>query len=1567
MGSNVFGQVEKWKEQLLDTGKRNQMINFKYHKASTMRIFSPQLHDLSNVLGRKGVQVQSIFENALKVDEFDDSESEEGFVSINGRNIKIKDSYDFSEITDLISEFQGLNKTPKIFSNLGLKQEKKVLRSLKSKAKAFKEEYGIDILYLAIGILNWYESLDSQNVVRSPLVLIPVKIEQQGFDSPYKLNFEDLDFFLNEALIKRIDSDFKLDFNYENELNSIDDVQSYFRKIKTQFNDHRWNIVHDLNLGLFSFSKISMVKDIETNESEIIDNEIIKALSGDSTSELMAPINYDEKTLDELMIPENTYQIYDADSSQENAIQAAIDGRSFVLQGPPGTGKSQTITNIISELIARGKKVLFVAEKKAALDVVYSNLEKQNLHQYALPLHNSKVNKKELISDLNSELERRSHKEKIRDEDLQNLFDDYYSAKSKLNEYAQILLNKNSFLNKSLYQIYGLYYKHHSSEKKLFFDLDLDEVSSKFTSNQLSDLIQKIELGIKSFSSSPYHSIWWGIEHMDLTYSKLEEYNNKIKKTYTDLDPLFEDIEYLYHGIQIDNISYERIIRNADKLLEIKLKASSLEFENDSLVNLDLQIEYLKSRIKAIENFDLSKKYISENFDETIIELLDYKEIIGALRTTSYIKKTFSNKYKRPIGLLKSYSSKPLNKSHHQEALLYFKKYWDNSKIISSSNSDFINENYTSYNLNQLKSKLNTLKWIKTFQDFLSTESFNLVEPLNQEYFDKLKANKEKLINMSSDLSSRINHFDLNIIDIFKTLNSDVVKEAPELNLFHFKKLISEMIDEYHEINAMVQLKNYFNEAYNKGLKDFLNQLKSEKITNNIEGLFFGRYYTLWIDKINLEFPTLRQFSREEYDEIRLKFAESDRKQIRYAKDRISERLDDLSPLFNGFESSNSEMTILKREAGKSRNVMPVRKLFQTIPNLILDIKPIIMMSPLSVSTYLNNESFKFDTVIFDEASQIRPESSIGAIYRSKQAIIVGDKKQLPPTNFFNNMDEEDSEEEYSAFSSILDLADTALTSVALNWHYRSKFEELIYISNQHIYKNLITFPSESKPKDDEGVTFKFVSNATYLRGKGQVSNQSTNPKEAEYVVNEIFDHFKKYGKSRSLGVVTFNSKQQVLIENMVNKRRRDKDEFSELFDSNKVEPFFIKNIETVQGDERDTIILNSVYGYDEHKKLSMNFGPLNHEEGYRRLNVAITRAKINNILVTSLRSSDIDLSKSDARGLKLFKEYLEFAEFGQDIKVDLKPESVEFDSVFEEEVYQSLTQKGFQVAKQIGSSGYRIDLAIRDAKNPRKYLLGIECDGATYHSSYSARVRDRLRQDILESRGWKIHRIWSTDWFKNKEKEINRISDLISNNVNIHVTKESVVSDSIIKEKVERQVPELNFERFPSIEELYEEAVNKYDTPAIVYFFERLAPFHEETIKLIVPPLYDRNRYTSYTNEKFLADVKKFNLLKYYGKSDGFVVKKDSEYNFRKVTEGSHRRNIEHIHLKELNAGFKEVLKHAKRISEEDLIRTLLTYTGFSKLTKSAENRMIQAIDLFKYDKNVKFENNYLIWVEFN
>lgn len=1565
MGSNVVGQVEKWKDQLLDTGKRNQMINFKYHKASTMRIFSPQLHDLSNVLGRKGVQIQSIFENALKVDEFDDNESEDGFVRINDRNIKIKDSYEFSEITELISEFQAFNKTPKIFSNLGLKQEKKVLRSLKSKAKAFKEEYGIDILYLSIGILNWYESSDSQNVVRSPLVLIPVKIEQQGFDSPYKLNFEDLDFFLNEALIKRIDSDFKLDFNSENDLNSIDDVEIYFRKIKSQFNDQRWNIVDDLNLGLFSFSKISMVKDIEANESEIIDNEIIKALSGDSTSELMAPIKYDEKTLDELMIPENTYQIYDADSSQENAIQAAIDGRSFVLQGPPGTGKSQTITNIISELIARGKKVLFVAEKKAALDVVYSNLEKQNLHNYALPLHNSKVNKKELISELNSELERRSYKEKIRDGELQNLFEDYYSAKSKLNEYAQILLNKNAFINKSLYQIYGLYYKHHSSENKLFFNLDLDEVSSKFKSNELSELIQKIELGIKSFSRSPYDSIWWGIEHMDLTYSKLEEYNNKIKKINIDIDFLFEDMKYLYSNIQIENISYERITRNTDKILEISLKALSLDFNNDSQENLEVQIEYLVSRIKAIENFDLSKKYISENFDETILELIDYKEIIEALRTTSFIKKTFSSNYKRPIGLLKSYTIKPLNKSNLREALLYFKKYWDNSKIISSSNSNSINENYNSYNLNQLKSKLNRLKWIKTFHDFLSAENFTLVEPLNQDYFDNLKLNKEKLIKMSSDLSSRMNHFDLTIKDIFRILNSEIVRGATELNLFHFKNLISEMIENYHEINTMVQLKTYFNEGNSKGLEDFLNQLQTEKITNNIEDLFFGRYYTLWIDKINLEYPTLRQFSREEYDEIRLKFAESDRTQIRYAKDRISEKLDDLSPLFNGFESSNTEMTLLKREAGKSRNVMPVRKLFQTIPNLILDIKPIIMMSPLSVSTYLNNESFKFDTVIFDEASQIRPESSIGAIYRSKQAIIVGDKKQLPPTNFFNTMDEEDSEEEYSAFSSILDLADTALTSVALNWHYRSKFEELIYISNQHIYKNLITFPSESKPKDDEGVTFKYVPNATYLRGKGQVSNQSTNPKEAEFVVNEIFDHFKKYGKDRSLGVVTFNSKQQVLIENLVNKRRRDKDEFSELFDSNKIEPFFIKNIETVQGDERDTIILNSVYGHDEHRKLSMNFGPLNHEEGYRRLNVAITRAKINNILVTSLRSSDIDLSRSDARGLKFFKEYLEFAEFGQDIKVDLKPESVEFDSVFEEEVYQSLTQKGFQVSKQIGSSGYRIDLAIRDSKNPAKYLLGIECDGATYHSSHSSRVRDRLRQDILESRGWKIHRIWSTDWFKNKEKEIARIANIVNSNIQIKTLTETPHSQPIIKERIERKVPELNFERFPSLEEVYEEAVNKYDTPALVYFFDRLAPFHMEIMKQIVPPLYGRDRYTSYTNEKFLAEVKKYNLLKFYLKDDGFVIKKEPEYVFRKVTEGSYRRDIEHIHLKELKAGFEEILKITKKITEEDLIRALLKYTGFNKLSKSMEKRMINAIDLLKDNSNVRFESNYIYWSE--
>lgn len=451
---------------------------------------------------------------------------------------------------------------------------------------------------------------------------------------------------------------------------------------------------------------------------------------------------------------------------------------------------------------------------------------------------------------------------------------------------------------------------------------------------------------------------------------------------------------------------------------------------------------------------------------------------------------------------------------------------------------------------------------------------------------------------------------------------------------------------------------------------------------------------------------------------------------------------------------------------------MPIRKLFHEIPNLLLTLKPCLMMSPLSVSLFLEADTYQFDTVIFDEASQVCTENAIGAISRGKQVIIAGDSKQLPPTNFFsvstssdNDFDTDDDEyDDTGAYESILDEAGL-LPERTLLWHYRSRHEHLIAFSNAEIYKNsLITFPANIEKVPDNGVEYIFVRDGFYDRGgkKGNVN-------EAQKVAELVFDHFQKHPQ-RSLGVIAFGEVQQLAIDTAIREMRLRNQNFESFFKEDSEEPFFIKNLENVQGDERDTIIFSIGYAKDANGVFRMNFGPLSKSGGERRLNVAITRAKYNVKLVGSIMPTDIDIDRISSDGPKLLRAYIDFAINGAESlgREVTELDVTEYDSPFEEAVYKFLDRKGYKVATQVGCSGYRIDMAVRHPTLSGVYVLGIECDGATYHSARTARERDRLRQEVLENMGWKIYRIWSTDWIKDPVTEgahlIAAINDAIAN-----------------------------------------------------------------------------------------------------------------------------------------------------------------------------------------------------------
>jgi len=543
------------------------------------------------------------------------------------------------------------------------------------------------------------------------------------------------------------------------------------------------------------------------------------------------------------------------------------------------------------------------------------------------------------------------------------------------------------------------------------------------------------------------------------------------------------------------------------------------------------------------------------------------------------------------------------------------------------------------------------------------------------------------------------------------------------------------------------------------GVGGVLEEIKAGEIPPaDAADAFRARFFRLWLDALHQQAPVLGTFSADTHDRLIARFAETDRLLIRATPHRVRYKLlsKETRPITREGAPDGSELGILLREVNKKRRHLPLRDLFARIPSILQRLKPCLMMSPLAVSTYLDTPELTFDLVIFDEASQVRPHDSICAIYRGRQLIVGGDPRQLPPTDFFMRTEDETGESDLddagtAPFESLLDVClALGLTRKPLRWHYRSRREALIAFSNRHFYEGrLVTFPSAAEASDP-AVTFHKVPDGHFTDGVNRI--------EARRVAELILEHARNTPK-RSLGVIAFSLRQQDRILDELEVLRRENPATESFFGKEKDEPFFVKNLENVQGDERDVIFLSVGYGPDESGKVPMRFGPLNRAGGERRLNVAITRARQAMTVISSITAVDIDLSRTGAEGAKLLRSFLDYAERGPDTLPPLSAEgAATTETVFEQAVADELVRRGLSVQRGVGLGGYTVDIAVLDPQRPGTYILGVECDGASYRSALTARDRDRLRRSVLEGLGWTLVRVWSAEWVRDREKQIRRI-----------------------------------------------------------------------------------------------------------------------------------------------------------------------------------------------------------------
>ncbi|MBU4691531.1 DUF4011 domain-containing protein [Mycoplasma sp. ES3225-GEN-MYC] len=1532
MSNKASQNIETWKNDLLDLTYRNKALNYSLKTSKTqskLEVICPDLKTILDYVGSEKIEIANL--------SFDSEFNEQQ------KNLKIV------KLDDVIDKI-GACKPNTLYSNVDYEDQAIILKKINKKYLDFIDQYSINTLFLSFGLLKWSEAENNTSIsgfVYSPLMFLQANLKSKNLknQTQYHVLFDD-EFTLtpNLALIRKLSVIYGINID----INAIDNCENNYAKynnfveqLTTNFRSNDWQIDNRIFLDTFSFSKINMYVDLDENEDKIVENEFIKALSNEENDGINDFDIINEDNVETKININEYYHVLDSDSSQEVAIQSAIQGESFILQGPPGTGKSHTITNIITELLARNKKVLFVSEKKAALDVVYNNLKKIQLNDYVIPIHSLDLDKKAILKDLDDTLEKGKLNYQVASDPISKFTNDYLAIVERLKKYGWELLKLRAPLNKSLYKMIGNFYKF-DKVSNLQFNINnfLNIDSEKL--DELKINIKELQDYINHFDKNPILNVWWGLKLTRLSEIEKENFFSLIEIIGRNIDVVYSDLTNNHKFITFNDVSY---IKNIKFLFELFTHLMCIQGKIDTSV---FQINNYDNEIAQYSNMTLNLeqkiKLLEKNkniFRESIISenILEFETIFNKYHNKSY-RFLVSKWHKAKKIIKKHFLTKDKSVIENVLPDLIELKRCENNFWSSYNNSNFKPKNK---NLQYLQSIYKMIVFASKTKLFSAISDFSIdiqkmVYIFNEDirYRNELLNSLNKLKKFQDDFKRISDVFDENIAN-FDSLSKNDLKI--KLSQFAVYK---------DDFTSMLSLVSSINNIKKYSLDDFVEKVLNGNYRKNLFEIFMKRFYKILIDHFINE--CFVDFNGSKLETLRDNFINVEANVQQLARAKIIANLNNNIPNASGLGSKNLEVKILKSEVNKSRNRMSFKKLFEKIPNLMLQLKPCLMMSPLSVSAYLKDSDILFDTVIFDEASQVRPETAIGAISRAKQVIIVGDSEQLPPTNFFNTIDQNDyidvdDENDISVkgFDSILDMSNIVLKTIKLRWHYRSLYENLIYPSNKEIYHDLITFPSLTEPGKYESIN-KIKVEGVLVDRKNEV--------EADKTVEIIKDIIDTYGSNVTLGVVTFNTEQQLLLERKIEKFKQSNPMYSSFFDRDKEDPFFVKNIETVQGDEREFVIINSVYGPDENDKISMRFGPINHDNGYKRLNVAFTRAKRGIVIITSLDASDIDLNRTDSRGVKFLKKYLEIAEYGIDKTVDYVNDFNSFDSPFEEEVYRELTNAGYKLKTQVGCSGFRIDLAVVDPTNPNRFILGIECDGATYHSSKTSRDRDRLRQQVLNGRGWHIHRIWSTSWFTNKKAELNAILKKLSDikngkdyTYNI-LSKNSEIASNSYLNVTEKQNLELNFDVLPEFNnEQIAGIVRNYHISNFASSIDlshtlirivkdllvKYQVIHSSIVKRILTFLCNRQSFTSFVKRfydsflRYSSDIAHLN--------GEFFIHPNLSYENIIFKKGETQRSRETVHYYEYVHLVKTILQMVKSIEKDSLIRIINEQLGYKSL----------------------------------
>jgi very-short-patch-repair endonuclease len=1152
------------------------------------------------------------------------------------------------------------------------------LSTLYKRALQNLEEKGLETLYVAAGLATW-TSTDGGREASAPVVLLPARIEVQGRRQTLMLTGEQQ---VNLALLHVLNTEFGCTLTEEallgvaeGEIPDEEPIPGAETALATGAENHLFTrltaatrgvpgfqVLPRYVLGNFSFQKMAMLRDIRENGAQIAAHPVLAAIAqapGAADRLRASRRSVDPRSLDAVP-PDAEHLVLDADSSQQRVIAEAAHMQSGVVQGPPGTGKSQTIVNLIAELAAQGKRVLFVAEKRAALQVVKDRMARLGLEHLILDLHGAEVSSREVLTRIAERLEGDRETPAVQAVDVHGRL---VEQRARLNRHAQEINRRREPHGRSVYELRGVLLKGRGRPE------------------------------------SGMATIWRGADVVLLTPHGIERLRAVLREAAGVADLFLRRSPSPWTSAQITDAAGAQAALAAAQdgaFRRVPVLTALLE-----TIAAELGLPMPKTPVEARafahamqQVKEWGARYALDVFDE---DLQAIEQVLRANDTT--VKRLWAK----------------LTNGAYRGALASLRRH----RRGDADDAALSHESSALWNVLQ--------RW--------RAIGGAAVLPAVHESTAELQAAMQALDQALAVLAAAL---------------PKEKYEAAEWDALQQK--VDALARDEHTVQRLPRVRELEREASALKAEPFALELKRLNIApDDWDDALEYAVAKSALDAAYAETPDLPTFLGAQHERAVQDFRSADVQRTKMAVGRVVRAVAE-----HGVRARNEhrdEADLVRGQAQRKRGRLSLRTLLARAPNVLTALFPCWMASPLSISQLLQADRSYFDVVIFDEGSQILPEDAVPAIMRARHVIVAGDRHQLPPTTFFASGGGDAAEEEIDVegvdgYESLLDQMSAVTDTWSLDWHYRSRDEALIAFSNRHVYRDrLITFPS---PFTGRALRHELVT-PDMLRD-GDVDSVTA---EVQRVVELVFAHFRER-PNETLGVITMGIKHQQRVEAAIERALGEHPELEEHFDTQKPERFFVKNLERVQGDERDAIIISVGYGKSADGRLPYRFGPLNTEGGERRLNVAVTRARSRLTLVSSFSHLDMDPGRSTKRGVELLRLYLEYVA-SQGRRIGQSQGPVVAPNPFEEDIQRALETRGLKLTPQWGVSGYRIDLVAHHPERPGEFVLAIECDGATYHSAATARDRDRLRQQVLESLGWRFHRIWSTDWFQRREDEIER------------------------------------------------------------------------------------------------------------------------------------------------------------------------------------------------------------------